>query len=218
MHQGQLCKIQVHSGCAPEYSLPDGGGWFLKLSLGGNKQTFHLVDANRLIELSIPASLVDESMSNLHPERPYYVAFVVPSELQPVVTSVSPELDKLATQACIDARIKALGSTLNVIQKRVDEAKKKVELFEKEAQCANQRAGDLLQISSMPNPHFVYAYGKHPTSNREFCWRVPYALYNSVRVGSNVIVETQKGEGSAMVTRIEKSPYLLEHRLVISVG
>lgn len=217
MHQGQLCKIQVHHNQDPAFSLGKNGGWFLKLRGSDGKQTFHLVDDKRTMELSIPESMVDESLCNKAPERPYYVVFVMPGKLQPRVTSVSPDLDDLAVLSCVEAKTEALAASRSLFWEKQKRTEREVEACKEAIRKIEHNIAELWQIAHTSEPHFVYAYGKHPGDDREFCWRVPYELYDTVKAGSTITVDTQLGKAKAVVTRIEKSAYLLEHRLVVSV-
>lgn len=217
MKHGQLCKIQVHSNQDPAFSLSKGGGWFLKLRDSDGKDTFHLVDDDRNMELSIPASMVDESLRNEAPERPYYIVFIVPEKLQATVTSVSSGMDDLAVLSCVEARTKELTATRNTYYENQKRAEREAETWKESVQRIEHNIAELWQIAHAPEPHFVYAYGMHPGDDREFCWRVPCELYDVVKVGSHISVDTKLGKAKAVVTKIEKSSYLLKHRLVISV-
>lgn len=220
MYQGQLCKIQVHENRDPAFSeiLGKDGGWFLKLKGSDGKTKFHLVDQNRASEMTIEPSMVDESQRNEDPTKPFYVVCVVPANIQPSVLSVSPKTDMLAAKVCIESKINALEMTRNATLKNLESARAKVAHHEGCVNALNKQMDELVKISAMPNPYFLYAYGKHSADGQEFSWRVPYDLYDFVRAGSTVIADTKFGPSPVVVTKVEKSSYLLEHKLVISMG
>lgn len=220
MKQGQLCKIQVHEGKDPIFSemLGEDGGWFLKTKGSDHKVVFRLVNGNRTTEMSIPMNLVDESLKNENPTKPYYVVFVVPENLQPLVTMVSSQMDLMATQTCTESKVNALYAEKSIAVTNLENAKKKMEFHEAHIKEIEHEIDDLCQISAMYEPHFMYAYGKHSPDGQEYCWRIPFELYKSVCDGSTIVVNTKKGKDKAVVTKVEKSPYLLDHKLVISMG
>ena len=220
MYQGQLCKIQVHENQDPAFSeiLGKDGGWFLKLKGSDGKTKFHLVDQNRVREMTIEPSMVDESLRNEDATRPFYVVCVVPSNIQPVALNVSPEMDVLATRICVESKIEALRLSQKAALCNLESAQRKLNHHDELVKVITKQIDELVKISSMPNPYFMYAYGKHSADGQEFSWRVPYDLYDFVRAGSTVIADTKLGPSPVVVTRVEKSPYLLEHKLVISMG
>lgn len=219
MKQGQICKIQAHEGRDPLFSehIGEDGGWFLKAKGRDGKVMFHLVDGNRMIEMNIPLNLVDESLKNENPTKPYYVVFVIPENLQPLVTSVSSKMDSMATQTCAEAKVNSLYEAKAIATANLENAKKKVAFHEEHIKEIENEIDEFFKISSMENPHFMYAYGKHSEDGQEYCWRIPFGLYDAVHVGSTITVKTKKGEDNAVVTRVEESPYLLDHKLVVSV-
>lgn len=220
MYQGQLCKIQVHENQDATFSevLGKDGGWFLKLKGSDGKTKFHLVDQNRTREMTIEPSMVDESLRNEDATKPFYVVCVVPSNIQPVALSVSANMDALATKICIESRIGALQLSRKAALCNLENAQKKVNHHDEQVKALTKQVDELLKISSMPNPYFMYAYGKHSADGQEFSWRIPYDLYDFVRAGSTVISDTKFGPSPVVVTKVEKSAYLLEHKLVISMG
>lgn len=220
MYQGQLCKIQVHENRDPAFSeiLGKDGGWFLKLKGSDGKTKFHLVDQNRVSEMTIETSMVDESLRNEDATKPFYVVCVVPSNIQPIALSVSPEMDTLATKICVESKINALRRERKASMLNLESAQKKMKHHEEQVMALTKQVDELTKISSMPTPYFMYAYGKHSADGQEFSWRVPYDLYDFVRAGSTVIADTKFGPSPVVVTKVEKSAYLLEHKLVISMG
>lgn len=218
MKQSQLYKIQVHNGRDPMFAIGENGGWFLKIEGDDGTPVFHLVDDSRNTEMTIPSSMVDESLCNREPSKPYYVVFAAPPKLQPLVTNVSSKLDTLATQSCLEAKLGDLSRNSQVLSEHLKMLEQKAAAVREKLEGVDKQIVELYKISVMPSPHFVYAYGKHPGDDREFCWRVPYSLYNLVQAGSKILVDTRNGEASVVVTKIEQSHYLLDHKLVLSVG
>ena len=220
MKQGQICKIQVHEGQDPLFSEHIGkdGGWFLKAKGKNGKVMFHLVDWNRTMEMSSPLDLVDESLKNENPTKPYYVVFIVPENLQPLVTSISTKMDSMATQTCAEAKVNSLYEAKAIAATNLENAKKKVALHEARIKEIEHEIDELFKISAMEVPHFMYAYGKHTEDGQEYCWRIPFELYKTIHAGSTIVVKTKKGEDKAVVTKVEKSPYLLDHKLVVSMA
>lgn len=212
MKQGQICKIQAREGQDPLFSEHIGkdGGWFLKAKGRDGKVMFHLVDGNRAIEMNIPLNLVDESLENENPTKPYYVVFVIPDyvvfvipeNLQPLVTSVSSKMDSMATQTCAEAKVNSLYEAKAIATANLENAKKKVAFHEEHIKEIENEIDELLKISSMENPHFMYAYGKHSEDVQEYCWRIPFGLYDAVNVGSTIVVKAKNGEDNAVVTRV----------------
>ncbi len=220
MYQGQLCKIQVHENQDPSFSEVVGkeGGWFLKLKGSDGKIKFHLVDQNRVKEMTIDPKMVDESLCNEESAKPFYVVCVVPAETMPFALNVSPQIDALATKACITSKINALKSARSLCVEFLTAEQKKVRHREDQVKKLDIQMGELLKISDMPTPYFLYAYGKHSADGQEFAWCVPFDLYDCVHAGSTVVAETKFGPASVVVTKIEKSAYLLGHKLIISMG
>lgn len=220
MYQGQLCKIQVHENRDPTFTKVVGadGGWFLKLKDENGKTKFHLVSRNRTEEMSIDPAMVDESLHNESPTKPFYVVCVVPASLQPVALSVSPNVDSLVTKACLNSKIGMLESSRNLLFRSLEIVEEKVTRHKDRIAELGKQMDELLKIASMPDPYFLYAYGKHSADGQEFSWRIPSGLYGQVHTGATVIADTKFGPQPVVVTRIERSSYLLDHKLIISLG
>ena len=220
MYQGQLCKIQVHENRDPAFSelLGKDGGWFLKLKGSDGKTKFHLVDQNRVSEMTIEPSMVDESQRNEDPTKPFYVVCVIPANIQPSVLSVSPKTDMLAAKVCIESKVGALQLSRKSALHNLECVQRKMQHHEEQVKILTKQIDELRKIQEMHEPYFLYAYGKHSADGQEFSWRVPYDLYEFVRAGSTVIADTKFGPSPVVVTKVEKSAYLLEHKLVISMG
>lgn len=162
--------------------------------------------------------MVDTSLCNKALQKPYYVVFVVPEELQARMMHVSPDLDKLATSACIEEKTEILASGRNSLLENQKRAEREVEACQESIREIEDDIAEFQKIAHIQEPCFVYAYGKHPGNDQEFCWRVPFELCDLVKVGRMISVETKRGADKAVVTRIEKSPYLLCHKCVTSLG
>ena len=220
MYQGQLCKIQVHENRDPAFSelIGKDGGWFLKFKGSDGKTKFHLVDQNRVSEMTIEPSMVDESQRNEDPTKPFYVVCVIPANIQPSVLSVSPKTDMLAAEVCIESKVGALQLSRKAALHNLECVQRKMQHHEEQVKILTKQIDELRKIQEMHEPYFLYAYGKHSADGQEFSWRVPYDLYEFVRAGSTVIADTKFGPSPVVVTKVEKSAYLLEHKLVISMG
>lgn len=220
MGQVQFCKLQVHKRNDPGLFnvIGEDGGWFIKMKCKDGKVKYHLVDQGRKTEVSVDSEMVDETMHNGEPTKPFYLVCSVPLPMVVSALSVSPEMDEITTRALAQARVDTLETEHSNCLKKLENAQETVKSSEEHAKQLEQRMDEFAKISSMHKPCFLYAYGKHSAEGNEFAWRIPYHLYDLVHEGSTVIVETKYGLSSAVVTRIEKSAYLLEHKAIVSMA
>lgn len=216
MYQGQMGWLKTRDNAT---GYEDVSGWALKLRTDENRVLFYLLGRDAGVE----ADIVDDSLGNKHPNRPYVITATVPARMQALHTFIDGvDLEKLVAMGDVsdalerireekkekDKLVAKLGSDL----KRADAALSALIAREKELNdsvLANQSGGRI---------EFRYAYGKHSADGKEFCWRIPYDLRESVKPGCTAIVETKFGHESCVITRVETLPQYLNHKMVISVA
>ena len=207
MRAGQICKLMMG-----DLEL---SGWYMKCSCDNGASKFCRI-GNTLTQCgedTINDNRVDETMSNGHPERAYKVVFVMPmeDEMKALSLNVDDNYFKVAKmnifRSSIQDEIRRLSDLLADKQDEVESISRNIE----DLKSILNRA----LISGAPS--FMYVYGRHGDGGREFCWRVPFNLESQVHAGSTVNVETNRGIYPVTVSRIERRPDLLQHKLVVSI-
>lgn len=219
VRQGQLCKIKVRNNADSKLRglLGNEENWFVKLKNEGNNPLFYSVIPNASSRYTIEPCLVDESMRNEEPQKPLYVICAVSEDIQLQVMNLAPGTDEYVVKKKIEEKLNALAVERASLNKKLEEHRRKEKELLDSFFEIGRKEKEIRTIYDMQRPYFLYAYGKHSENGREFVWRIPHELYKSVHVGSNVVAETRFGAEKVVVTRIEELPFLLDHKLVLSV-
>ena len=221
MYQGQLCKIEARNDAIPLDSYNRMRGWFMRLRADETTMFYYLVDEDREGELRIDMSLVDDSLINKYPDRPYRVTCTAPVEIQVACTRVSVDIEKSASLAAVEQKVRALKTLREAKQKEVETTcaayKQAQEQYLKLDDAVRDIDAEIRKGMNGQAMEFVYAYGKHSACGEEYCWCVPAWLKDDVKVGSTIKVATSRGESRAVVTRIEKTSAYFDHNLVLGV-
>lgn len=216
MYQGQMGWLETRGNATGYENV---SGWAVKLRADKNNILFYMLGR----DVGIEAKIVDDSLGNKNPDRPYVIIAAVPARMQAMHTSVEGvDLEKLVAMDAVSGELERirnekeakdkLVAKLESDLKRADAALFALIAREKELNnsvLANQSSGRI---------EFYYAYGKHDANGKEFCWRIPYDLRDSVKPGCTAIVETKFGHKSCVITRVETLSQYLNHEMVISVA
>lgn len=225
MYQGCIGKLETRKGVVIaadgefEWISP---GWYIKLREGTERAYFFGVSFGEL-HPRVVDSLVDESMCNKHPNRPYYISCSVPIDVQLKNTKIDcksfeAEINKRDIREEIERLYTEKTETLKKLDKAIADAEDLRKKFMEIKSDIDQYERRIQGIDSGDVIPFVYAYGRHnAASKEEYCWRVPDVLADKLQPGDTVSVETKFGTQSAIVTRIERNPALLPHKMVLGV-
>ena len=183
--------------------------WVQKLRAGDGKINLYRLNVP---EEQVVFNLkdVDESLTNANPEKPYEIKCVLPVELQMKKMDLDTyKLEDEVSQVQVLERVAKLKEDERNLSNKI-----KVLL---ESRSKISKAIDDI-VGSCPNGNgYMYAYGKHDVSDREFCWRVPEELRDKVKPGCTIVVDTKYGKCNAIVTRVETTHYFVPHKAVFSV-
>ena len=223
MHQGQMCKLKRRSDGA---SI----GLYLRLRATDGNQRYYRVPGGvmgdeEMDDQMIAFSDVDQSygVKIEMRERPYVISCIVPTELQVKALLVNPNIDigadvaKAAILSDIKREIDANSREIGHVKNQM----RQYEALQAQADTLEAMQDELQKIIDDVNAgksvSFTYVYGVHPSSPKEFCWRVPADLVDRVRVGLEAVGDTQFGPKEFTITRIERMERLLPHRRMLSV-
>lgn len=223
MHQGQMCKLKRREDSADI-------GLYIRLRSSDGQQRYYRVaggvgEGQAYGDQMINFSDVD-STNNNKPEmasRPYVVTCIVPTEIQVKALMVNPSMD-VAAEVSRGAILFDIQREKKTIDNQIESLSKQMEAYRAlEDQMGTLRfaAEELNNIMESvergEKVNITYAYGVHPTSPKEFCWRVPSHMVDQVRAGLTAVGDTAFGPKEFTITRIETMERLLPHRLLLSV-
>lgn len=222
MYQGCIGKLETRKDVVVkadgefEWISP---GWYIKLREGTSHAYFFGVSFGEL-HPRVVDNLVDESLMNKYPDRPYYIAYQVPIDVQLQSMKINFEnFDVEVSKRCMREEIERLYTEKMEILKNIDKATAEIaELQKKFTNVKNNIDTYERRVKSVDAGNatpFVYAYGKHGAATEEYCWRVPDQLVDKVKPGDTISVDTKFGTQAAIVTRIESNPALLPHKMVL---
>jgi hypothetical protein len=224
MYQGCIGKLETRKGVVIaadgefEWISP---GWYIKLREGTEHAYFFGISFGEL-HPRVVDNLVDESMCNKYPDRPYYISCSVPVDVQLKnmkidCQSFEAEINKRDMREEIERLYTEKRETLKELNKATaaaEDLRKKFTEITISIDRYEQRVRSIDSGNAIP---FIYAYGKHGAAMEEYCWRVPDNLVDKVKPGDTISVETKYGQQCAVVTRIERNPAILPHKMVLDV-
>lgn len=219
MNQGQIGWLESRENVEGNEGF---SSWVIKLRSNNNCTSFFSLKGERIIA----HNLVDDSMENKHPDRPFMITLVVSPEEQLKTMGLRSDLfDDIkvrATEEELDRKIKNLEEKISFNNSLIKDLTEKISSYSEENKKTFSLVSELKTAVSVcyagKSPLFYYAYGKHTPEGAEYCWRIPDRLISSVHPGDEILVETATGIKSCTVTRIQKMPYYLsKHKLVVDI-
>ena len=223
MHQGQICKLRQRGA--------GDAGWYQKLRADNGCVGFYPIRSSPLSEPAgavIQDSQVDSSGADSFPSRPYVISFVLPTAEQvkhaflEINEDVQREICKRQFLETLDERIRQLRATADHQEKNLRQKMAQEEICRRLYNESMDQLEELTRIRTRvecgEEPSFTYAYGKHNAAGQEFCWRVPSILADRVVPGITAVADTKYGEQTFVVTKVERIPQLLNHKLVLRIA
>lgn len=223
MHQGQMCKLRRRMDGADI-------GLYIRLRSSDGAQRYYRIAGGAGVnqemgDQMIAFSDVDATNNNRpgNMERPYVVTCIVPSEIQAKVLMVNPNVDVEAEVAnsavCFD--ISRERKTIEKQMANIERQMQGYRALQEQMESMKDAMSDLDNVEAMLEDgqpvRFTYVFGRHPTSDKEFCWRLPTSFIGRVALGMRAVGDTAYGPKAFTVTRIEVMERLLPHRLLLSV-
>lgn len=223
MHQGQMCKLKRREDGADL-------GLYMRLRSSDGKQCYYRVaggvgEGQVYGDQTINLSDVDVTNNN-KPDmaaRPYVVTLIIPTETQVKALIINPSMDvaEAVTKESILSDIRREKKRIEVALKGFVKQMEAYKALEEQMDTLRLDAEELDDIVSQVERgepvRFTYAYGVHPMSQKEFCWRVPSRMTDRVAVGLVAVGDTVFGPKEFTITRIETMERLLPHSLLRSV-
>lgn len=162
---------------------------------------------------------VDEAEILVSSSAPIRVACVLSPEVQASITNVDPGVERQARLTGLgEACAKAMAEAKEKLHLRIEgEQQAREAYFSAQAltAAAHEEIEDLqrieMRLAKGTQPIFTYVYAKHDGCDREYCWRAPFRLEDSIRTGDRIDVVTSRGVQPATVTRVERSVDFLPH-------
>lgn len=225
VHQGDMVMVARKSTDDPSILVDN--AWYQKLLMDG-KQVYRLIpDCDRVMSVNgtMPDMLntaeVDECYINNSSGKSFAVISIVPLDEylryirfdKPLCSAAALVTEQYVAQAMhkiadLQQKMTSLGREIERYQPIMDELDRvSAEIDEFSGYIEGARRGDMAK--------FTYAFGMHPGFNKEYCWRVPEHLVGKIHTGDEVLCEVSNGTEIAVVTRIEQSPSLREHKNIV---
>lgn len=223
MHQGQMCKLTRREDGADI-------GLYIRLRSSDGAQRYYRVaggvgEGQVMGDQMIAYGDVDTScgMKMDLRDKPYVISCVVPTEIQAKILLVNPTMDVEAevSREAILFDIQRELKTINTEKAKLDRQLEQYRVLREHADTLNEGVNELTSfmdaIKRGEVVKITYAYGVHPNSPNEFCWRVPEKFKELVEPGLRAIGDTTFGPKEFTITRIEQMERVLPHRLMLSV-
>lgn len=226
MNQGQICKLKrridgEELGWFQRLRMDNGSIKFCKLNQSVNNpqtETFDTYDDG----------LVDSSGTNKYAGRPLEAFCIVPASAQVMCTVFAADDDidqRIARQVSIETMQRQLANlnaeferahaTFRTVSQQASDAEHRRESLLRSVRDLEGRIRDARDGREVL---FSYAYGRHTDNGREFCWRIPDDMVESITPGASIIVETDRGHQTVTVTRVERLNEFIPHKLVVGLA
>lgn len=225
VHQGDMVMI-----ARKEYGNPSNltdNAWYQKLLMDGS-QVYRLIQTDdgvcsldgTMPEIIKPGE-IDETYLDVQSGKDFTIIYVVPLDeyirnirfAKPIRSASSLIKEQYVSQAM--HKITELQHKVSSLDGEMQRYQSIVDSLDRATMEISELSSYIEDVHRGKTKQFTYAFGTHPGIGKEYCWRVPEHLVDSVQVGSQVLCETNQGTDLATITRIQSTTQLLNHKNII---